>query len=158
MKRLVLAVLVLAMLAAPVGAELFKWTDENGVVHWSNTVPEGYGKTYHESDRAATSSEKPPGRPRSGSSPNPAAAISRHRAEQDVRAHAASMYPDDYDMQLFTIEKYMDAYDALAATPVNAGSAAAMRRALERYYPDFDMAMFAYNKQVEAYNKLHGLD
>lgn len=45
--RFCLSIFILSILAAPLQAKLYKWTDENGQVHYGDSVPAQYLKTEH---------------------------------------------------------------------------------------------------------------
>jgi hypothetical protein len=85
MKRYV--ILALCLLAAPVKAELFKWTDENGKVHYSDQPPPAQIKN-SETLRANKPATAPPAGPAAAPAPNgagkPPAAAPKTVTDQEM--------------------------------------------------------------------------
>ena len=77
---------VLALLAAPASAEIYKWTDEKGVVNYSNTPPTGRPAVQLEDETSRVSTIE-------SGQPNDAAAL-RQLRERDLRQRVEQLERD----------------------------------------------------------------
>ena len=76
-----------------------------------------------------------------------------------IKEKAASDWPDDYDMQLFEVQKQLDAMNTLGELIDQLSDDEEMMRiflkARDDWPDDFDMQVFEINKQLEARNALN---
>ena len=81
-------------------------------------------------------------------------------ADLTIRANAEKRWPDDYDMQIYEINKQVEAYNWLNSHDGSVGvpSDVFLRiksSAENRWQNDYDMQRYEIQKQVDAYSQLH---
>jgi hypothetical protein len=82
------------------------------------------------------------------------------QVEPRIRAKAQAMFPDDYVMQEFAIDKQISAYQTLQRMASVSGVPSSVleqikRNAASLFPDDYVMQVFAIDKQTAAYRSLH---
>ena len=159
-------------------AEMYKWIDENGKVHFSDQKPpegveiqkeyeeiDGRSKRSRPSDKRRYLSEnmpktepisKPPERNmRNPETKNPVMALtSRSAAEGMLKEKLLKKYPDNYSLVLTLLKSGMKAYDELCQIPDTEVSNRVLARLTARYMPSWNLILTLYKSEMKAYSEL----
>lgn len=153
MKKYLLLLIITAILsfsAAPfLYAGVYKWTDENGVVHYSDTPVRDDDETEIENltgDESRIHVEKPPIQ-RSFASENLISGggqLSHGRPE--IEEFARSKYPNDKKMQRYVYKNQIAAYNYMLTVQ----DSEIKELAIRKYPNDYSMQKYTYDNQLAA--------
>ena len=130
-------------------AGVYKWTDENGVVHYSDSPVRNDEETEIENltgDENEIRVEKPPIRTSSGSEMRISGYGQRAPERPEVGEFARRKYPNDLKMQKYTYDKQLAAKRYMETV-----SDSEIKDFAYRKYPDdYAMQKYTYDKQLAA--------
>ena len=130
-------------------AGVYKWTDENGVVHYSDTPVRNDDETEIENltgDENEIRVEKPPTHTSSGSEMLISGGGQRAAGRPEIEEFARSKYPNDKKMQRYTFKKQASAKNYLDTVQ----DSEIKEFAIQKYPNDYSMQKYTYDKQLAA--------
>lgn len=80
------------------------------------------------------------------------------KIEREIKAAAATEWPDDFRMQKYTVDQQNDAYRKIEAWKKNTSGSVAKQiteKAVKEWPNDYRMQWYTIEQQVKAYNALN---